>query len=283
MASDEKTKKTKTFEVSQGAMILLVLLSVGGLVYVYSLSKGAVGNNGGQGSQYGDKVVESGDVVVINYVGRLLNGTVFDTSSDEVARKEGIYADNDSYGPISFAVNEGQMIPGIDDGVLGMKEGETKVLTITPESGFGEYNPMLIQVADRAYPIDRIANLSLETFRFVVSTEPEINTLINDPNVPWPMYVMNMTNDTITIRYMPEAGSPVETMFGIGDVVNMSADKIWIRENPEKGSSVVTVVGPAKVVDVNETSVVLDYNHPFAGQTLVYEVTVTGILKLNAA
>lgn len=66
---------------------------------------------------------QSGDQVTVAYTGKLDDGTVFDTSEDRE--------------PISFVIGEEQVIPGFEDAVVGMEEGESKTATISPEDGYG--------------------------------------------------------------------------------------------------------------------------------------------------
>lgn len=66
---------------------------------------------------------QSGDQVTVAYTGKLDDGTVFDTSEDRE--------------PISFVIGEEQVIPGFEDAVVGMEEGESKTATIPPEDGYG--------------------------------------------------------------------------------------------------------------------------------------------------
>ncbi|MFO0735316.1 MAG: thioredoxin domain-containing protein [Labilithrix sp.] len=70
--------------------------------------------------------VKSGDKVKVHYVGRLLDGTEFDAS-----RKHG----NDGF---SFKVGAGQVIKGWDQGLVGMKVGGKRKLTIPPDLGYGD-------------------------------------------------------------------------------------------------------------------------------------------------
>jgi FKBP-type peptidyl-prolyl cis-trans isomerase len=72
----------------------------------------------------GEKVV-NGDTAVVEYVGKLENGTVFDASK------------NHGDGSFSFSVGAGQVIKGWDQGVLNMKIGESRTLTIPPELAYG--------------------------------------------------------------------------------------------------------------------------------------------------
>jgi len=71
------------------------------------------------------EVAEAGTRVSVHYEGRLENGEVFDTS-----RKRGQ--------PFDFTIGAGQVISGWEQGVTGMKIGETRRLTIPPELGYGE-------------------------------------------------------------------------------------------------------------------------------------------------
>ncbi len=84
--------------------------------------------------------VKVGDTVQVDYTGKLENETVFDTSIEEVAKQAGIYNANRTYEPLTFVAGAGQMIKGFDDGVIGMKVGEEKTITIPPEEAYGEYN-----------------------------------------------------------------------------------------------------------------------------------------------
>ena len=72
-------------------------------------------------------------------MGKLEDGTVFDTSEKEAAVEAGIYNQMRDYKPLTFTVGEGQMIKGFDEGVVGMKVGEEKTLEIPPEEAYGEY------------------------------------------------------------------------------------------------------------------------------------------------
>jgi len=92
------------------------------------------------GSKGGDsRAVKSGDSVKVDYTGKLEDGTVFDTSKEDVAKQAGIYVEGRDYTPLNFVVGSGQVIPGFDEGVIGMKVGEEKTLTIPPDKAYGEY------------------------------------------------------------------------------------------------------------------------------------------------
>jgi FKBP-type peptidyl-prolyl cis-trans isomerase 2 len=89
--------------------------------------------------------IENGDTVSVNYVGKLEDGTIFDTSVKEVAVEAGIYIQMRNYEPLTFTIGEGQMIKGFDEGVVGMQVGEEKTLTIPPEEAYGEYREEFVR------------------------------------------------------------------------------------------------------------------------------------------
>ncbi len=75
-----------------------------------------------------EKISKKGDVLTMNYTGRLENGTVFDSNVDpRFGHVE----------PFKFILGAGQVIAGWDEGLVGMKIGEKKTLVIPPEKAYG--------------------------------------------------------------------------------------------------------------------------------------------------
>ena len=70
-------------------------------------------------------VCESGDDVVVHYVGWLTNGQQFDSSR---ARRD----------PLDFALGAGDVIKGWDQGITGMKVGGKRKLTIPAALAYGD-------------------------------------------------------------------------------------------------------------------------------------------------
>lgn len=82
-------------------------------------------------------VVERGDTVEIHYVGKLVDGNIFDTSMKDVAKEASIYSNSKNYSPFEFIVGSGKAIKGIDEAVIGMKENEVKEITVPPDKAYG--------------------------------------------------------------------------------------------------------------------------------------------------
>lgn len=72
---------------------------------------------------------------------------MFDSSIQSEAQKSKNYSTGRTYEPLEFTVGAGQMIPGFDAGVVGMKLGEKKTISIAPKDAYGEAS------ADQSLPI----------------------------------------------------------------------------------------------------------------------------------
>ncbi len=80
-------------------------------------------------------VAGDGDTVRVDYTGTLEDGTTFDTS---VGRE-----------PLEFTLGAGQMIPGFETAVYGLKIGQSKTVTIPAEEAYGRHRDDLITVVER--------------------------------------------------------------------------------------------------------------------------------------
>jgi len=77
-----------------------------------------------------ERAVKDGDNVSIHYTGKLQDQTVFDSSEGR--------------GPLKFKAGTKEIIPGMNNAVIGMKVGESKTVTIPPEEAYGPVNEKLV-------------------------------------------------------------------------------------------------------------------------------------------
>ena len=85
------------------------------------------------------KKVEKGHNIVVHYIGRLDEQTVFDTSIEEIAKACGKYNSGRNYNEgLAFQVGAGQMIAGFDKAVEWMSVGQTKTVHIEAAEAYGE-------------------------------------------------------------------------------------------------------------------------------------------------
>ena len=93
---------------------------------------------------------KNGDTVTVHFTGLLEDGSKFDSS----VGKE----------PLKFIIGAGMMIPGLDNGVIGMVEGESKKIKIAPEDAYGAYDDNL--------------ELTVEKSELPDDNEPEIGMIL---------------------------------------------------------------------------------------------------------
>jgi FKBP-type peptidyl-prolyl cis-trans isomerase FkpA len=130
-------------------IIILVIVAVG-----FSVFGNTNGKNSDKSASMMDKIITTnsglqmqdevmgtgtaavaGQMVSVNYTGTFTDGKAFDSNVDP---------NFNHVEPFSFVLGAGNVIPGWDEGVAGMKVGGKRKLTIPPELGYGsqDYGPI---------------------------------------------------------------------------------------------------------------------------------------------
>lgn len=76
-----------------------------------------------------------GDRVRVHYTGRLIDGTVVDSSRGGA--------------PLEFTLGEGRVILALEEAVAGMRPGEQTTVWVTPDKGYGPHRDDLLLVVGR--------------------------------------------------------------------------------------------------------------------------------------
>lgn len=85
--------------------------------------------------------IQKGDEVKIEYTGKLKDGTIFDTSRKKVAENSGLaenHPEDREYNPLEIQIGKGEIIEGLENGLLGLEEGKEKTIKVPPEKGYGK-------------------------------------------------------------------------------------------------------------------------------------------------
>ncbi|TMA05357.1 MAG: peptidylprolyl isomerase [Methanobacteriota archaeon] len=94
--------------------------------------------------------IEKGDIVWIEYDAWTVtpNGalTLFDTTHDEVAKKEGKFDEKKVYIEAPVVIGRGRLFEGLEAALVGGKVGETIEVLIPPEKGAGVRDPRLVEL-----------------------------------------------------------------------------------------------------------------------------------------
>jgi FKBP-type peptidyl-prolyl cis-trans isomerase len=99
-------------------MLILAGIALGASLVYYAYPNMIDANN------VNSNVAIVGDVVSVHYTGKTTDGVKFDSSLDRGK-------------PFVFTLGSGMVIKGWDEGVLGMKKGEKKTLTISADKAYG--------------------------------------------------------------------------------------------------------------------------------------------------
>lgn len=74
--------------------------------------------------------------VTLHFALKLDNGDVVDSTFDKK--------------PATFKVGDGNLLPGFEQAIYGLKAGDKRSLSISPEQGFGQGSPQNVQVMPRS-------------------------------------------------------------------------------------------------------------------------------------
>jgi peptidylprolyl isomerase len=120
--------------------------------------------------------IQKGDIIKVEYEGRLEDGTIFDSTE----LNDGL--------PLKFEVGKGQLIRGFDNAVIGKEVGEEFEINIQPHDAYGEFDPALSQTISRKqFPED-------------INPEPGMMLRIDGPNNTYSVaWIKEVDEEHVTI------------------------------------------------------------------------------------
>lgn len=292
----------------------LVFLAWWYIIPTTSNLDGKVGQaNSKTSNQNDDWIVKKWDKIKVDYIGKLEDWSIFDSSIEEFAKKATDY-NKDSwrkYEPLEFTVWAWQMIKWFDEWVLGMKVGEKKTLTIKPADWYWEAS--ILQDVPKKYLGDNIEqDVPESSFRdYITRTVPKealwekwkslkIGEKLEEAGISWE--VSEITNSWVTLK-IANTDNP---FYGKKIVVWAKADYQWNTITIKKiGTEMITVnilnkqspfygkklvewlVGKlpnwedAKIEKINWDTVTVSTKNPqkLAGKTLIFDVELKEIVK----
>ncbi len=263
--------------------VIIVAIMVSAGIGAYIWSTGSFG-------QKSVKVVKEGDEISVWYYGYIYYGgerRIFDTNIREVAvdnttyPKTLTYKWSGNFKPLNFTVGDGTMIKGFDEGVRGMKEGETRTIVVPPDKGYVfSWKDVKNYSLEEEVPV--IQNLTLEQFQQRTGNQnPADNTVYRDKNYGWTLLVLEVkpTEDRVTVLNNPVAGQSYTPYKNVTDF------KVYVESIKNGVIHVKFIIGklPILLPDGGIIDKVWDghfrvnYNKEVAGKTLYFVVTVISI------
>ncbi|MBI5228437.1 FKBP-type peptidyl-prolyl cis-trans isomerase [Candidatus Micrarchaeota archaeon] len=230
----------------------------------------------------GPIVVALGDKVSVDYA-LYVDGKIVDTNNLTVATQTDTVSAFKKYEPLEFFMTfESNLISGFVANIVGMTVNETKNFTVAPTLGYGAYDPQKTATIGRYYQKNMLENVSRKELEAA-----GINTTkgISFNTASGTVFINDVDENNVTLFYLVKAGDE----FNIGGVPQkvISTDNLTATiEYAFYSNRTYTIADPNTGVQrqyrlLNKTndSVTLDYNHPLAGKTLNFVVTVLSIQK----
>lgn len=88
---------------------------------------------------FGRMFMEKGDMLIVSFTGKeVATGKVFETTDVEKAKEAGFWRENAVFAPVPVIIGNNDLLKSLEDELLNMKEGEKKVVRLSPEKAFGE-------------------------------------------------------------------------------------------------------------------------------------------------
>ncbi len=90
---------------------------------------------------------EKGDFVLLDYVAKVKEtGEVFDTTIEDVAKKERLYKEGEIYEPKLVVIGEGWVLKALDESLPNLELSKTAPVEIPPDKAFGSRDPEKVRL-----------------------------------------------------------------------------------------------------------------------------------------
>jgi FKBP-type peptidyl-prolyl cis-trans isomerase FkpA len=101
---------------------------------------------------------KNGDTLLVNYAGKTLDGKVFDSSIEAVAKQAQLQQPGRNYEPIEVVLGEGRVIPGWEQGLALLGEGAKAMFIIPSSLGYGERGspPVIMPFSTLVFDIELV-------------------------------------------------------------------------------------------------------------------------------
>src|SRR4030042_1556288 len=87
------------------------------------------------------------DFVKVDYTGKIKeSGKIFDTTLEDVAKKEDVFNPKVKYGPVLVIVGHSKIVKGLDEEIIEMEVGQKKEVALEPEKAFGKRDPNMMKL-----------------------------------------------------------------------------------------------------------------------------------------
>jgi len=90
--------------------------------------------------------IKKGDFIRLSFTGKLEDEKIFDTTDEQLAKKNGIFDKDRTYSPMTVIVGSGFLVEGLEEALIGKNAGYEGTITVPPEKGYGERSLDAIEI-----------------------------------------------------------------------------------------------------------------------------------------
>ncbi|MFA5382306.1 MAG: FKBP-type peptidyl-prolyl cis-trans isomerase [Candidatus Micrarchaeia archaeon] len=225
-------------------------------------------------------IIEMGDIAFVDYITYLENGSIIDTSIEEIAVENNIFNSNRDYSPIEVQLldNNGY-IKGLTHGLLGLENGSNETLIISPEMAYGKANESEIFKTPKYFTFELIEELNKSNFE----KEYKLNETFKEQN--WNITVINITNSTYIFEHHPKINTTFITMGIPKFIYDLNKTHAFVETQLELGSKHYFEhpkdhsLKTARITSIENDIITIDFNKELAGEIIIMDIWVRNITK----
>jgi len=206
------------------------------------------------------------------YAGGMLVDTSYEPLAREIENKDFLRVLHPfGFEPLAFITDSPFIDARINEAVKEMKAGEVRNLSIPAETSlFGPYRKELVRTMPRAVFMPRIQKMSRVQYFLSYGKEARLNETIAMDY--WNATIVGIDNESVAILHLPANNSVVEGSVG-SITITLNDSTIIMVFTPKLNKAGVTATGEiVTITHYNETAITADFNHPFAGKDLIFEI-----------
>ncbi|MFH2090810.1 MAG: thioredoxin family protein [Pseudomonadota bacterium] len=217
--------------------------------------------------------VQTKDLVKVRYTARLEDGrTLSGTGSiaEAGAKVRSL---------LTLVAGDRTIIPGLGNAVLDMKAHEKKTVTLVPENAFGIRTREKTQTFPLVRTIPKVISITADEYEKRFNTRPREG----DPVIITPYFkseIIKVVQDHVLVRNLARDGYSEQAPFG-KTTISLAGDDIIVTLLPYIGAVFETGSRKGIIVSRGTDDFVVDYNHPFAGQTLQLDLEIVSLTKAS--
>ncbi len=193
------------------------------------------------------KGITYGDLVAINFVLYLENGTVADTNDVAVAEKNKLL--NYHKGPFVFILGQSGKVTGFDEALLGMEEGEHRETMIEPSEKEVKLTVGKTKALRRFVTINKIQAFPVASYNTFFKKQPVVGDIVKSEAFAFKYKVVNMTNKSIITEIYAKEGEEyvLPNTEWKSAVVKVAEEDIMFYQMPEENQTLETPFGRATI------------------------------------